>query len=148
MTQQPETTRARNVVVNADDFGMSRQINEAILQAFEKGLISSATLMANMPAFEEACQLVRQDHLQRRIGLHLNLTEGKPLTADIADCPRFCDAGGCWRPRRRVLGMTGKRYWRWKRKLAHNFWLASDRGLRPRTWIRTITCIPNGALRR
>ena len=103
MKSQPETNRRRNIVVNADDFGMSRQTNEAILQAFEKGLISSTTIMANMPAFEEACQLARQHHLQRRIGLHLNVTEGKPLTADIADCPRFCDAGGCWRPRRRVL---------------------------------------------
>jgi len=106
MTSQPETTRRRNIVVNADDFGASRQTNEAILQAFEKGLISSATIMANMPAFEEACQLVHQHHLQRRIGLHLNLTSGKPLTAGIADYPRFCDAGGCWRPRRQVLSVN------------------------------------------
>jgi len=44
--------------VNADDFGMSPRINHAILQAFENGLISSATIMANMPAFEDACQIV------------------------------------------------------------------------------------------
>jgi predicted glycoside hydrolase/deacetylase ChbG (UPF0249 family) len=108
MTRQPEITRARNVVVNADDFGMSRQVNEGILRAFEKGLISSATIMANMPAFEEACQLVHHHGLERRIGLHLNLTSGKPLTADIVECPRFCDPGGGWRPRKRVLWTTRK----------------------------------------
>jgi hypothetical protein len=94
--------------VNADDFGLSRQVNEAILKAFEKGLISSATIMTNMPAFEEASQLARQNNLQRRIGLHLNFTEGKPLTAEIATCPRFCDTDGFWLPRRKVFTLSDK----------------------------------------
>jgi len=108
MTQQPEKTRVGKKVVNADEFGASRSRNEAILRAFEKGLISSATIVANIPAFEEACQLVRQHNLERRIGLHLNLTEGEPLTDDIADCPRFCDAGGCGHPHRQVLSVSRK----------------------------------------
>jgi predicted glycoside hydrolase/deacetylase ChbG (UPF0249 family) len=108
MTHQSEATRTRNVVVNADDLGMSREVNEGIVQAFEKGLISSATIMANMPAFEGACELVRHYKLQRRIGLHLNLTSGRPLSAEIAASPRFCDTEGQWRPRRRVLWTTRK----------------------------------------
>jgi chitin disaccharide deacetylase len=89
MALQLQTARRRHIVVNADDFGASRRINQAILQAFEKRLISSATIMANMPAFEEACRLARQNDLQRGIGLYLNLTEGKPLTREIAECPPF-----------------------------------------------------------
>lgn len=108
MTSQPQTTRRRRLIVNADDFGASPQTNRAILQAFEKRLISSATIMANMPAFEEACQLARQNNLQGKLGLHLNLTEGRPLTGDIAACPRFSDASGCWRPRRTVLSLSGE----------------------------------------
>jgi chitin disaccharide deacetylase len=108
VTSQPEAAKGRIVVVNADDFGLSRKVNEAILQAFDRGLISSATIMANMPAFEDACQLVRQHHLQRRIGLHLAFTSGKPLTPDVADCPRLCGASGCWRPRRRVIRLNRK----------------------------------------
>lgn len=109
MGSQFETTRHRKIVVNADDFGGSRLTNEAILRAFEKGLISSATIMANMPAFEEACQLAERHHLQHRIGLHLNLTEGKPLTANIADCPRFCRAGNYYRrPPMRLVSVTRK----------------------------------------
>lgn len=94
--------------MNADDFGASRQINEAILQAFQRGLISTASIMANMPGFEEACTLSHRHHLEGRIGLHLNLTSGKPLTTDIAACSRFCDAEGHWRPRRRVVWLTRK----------------------------------------
>ena len=106
MISQQELRQGRIVVVNADDFGASHQINQAILQAFELRLISSATMMANMPAFEEACELVHQHHLQYRVGVHLNITSGRPLTAAIADCPRFCDGNGHWRPRRRVLTIT------------------------------------------
>jgi predicted glycoside hydrolase/deacetylase ChbG (UPF0249 family) len=100
--------RHRHVVVNADDFGLSRQTNAGILQAFEMGLISSATIMSSMPGFEEACQLVHRHRLNGKIGLHLNFTEGKPLTAAIADCPGFCDARGYWLPRRTVRSLTGK----------------------------------------
>jgi predicted glycoside hydrolase/deacetylase ChbG (UPF0249 family) len=94
--------------VNGDDFGLSTETNAAVVEAFEKGLISSATIMANMPGFEEAARLAREKHLRGRIGLHLNLTSGRPLTSSMAECPRFCDAGGCWRPRWRVLGLSGK----------------------------------------
>ena len=93
----------RRVIVNADDFGSSSAINAAIVAAFDRRLISSATIMAGMPAFEEACTLVRRNNLAGRIGLHLNFTEGEPLSAGIASCPRFCDRSGCWHPQRKVF---------------------------------------------
>ena len=39
------------VIINADDFGINDREDAVILQAFRRGIISSATLMANMPAF-------------------------------------------------------------------------------------------------
>lgn len=87
------------VIVNADDFGMNSAANHAIVQAFERGWISSATLMANMPGFEEACQLAHQHHLVGWIGTHLNLTCGTPLTNPIRSCSRLCDEAGNFRPR-------------------------------------------------
>jgi O-antigen/teichoic acid export membrane protein/predicted glycoside hydrolase/deacetylase ChbG (UPF0249 family) len=131
VTAQPKVVLGRYVVVNADDFGLSRQVNEAILQAFEKGLISSATIMPNMPGFQEACQLARQHHLQGRIGLHLNLTSGKPLTTGIADCSRFCDAGGCWRPQRRVLRLTGREALALEAEIAAQFLACKRQGITP-----------------
>lgn len=84
----------QRVIINADDFGLSSDENRTIISAFQQGLISSATLMANMPAFEEACALARQHGLQGRIGLHFNLTYGRPLSAAIRRQPRFCNAAG------------------------------------------------------
>jgi hypothetical protein len=89
----------RKIIVNADDFGMSAKANRAIVEAFNKNLISSATLMANMPGFDEACELARHHRLQGRVGVHLNLTSGYPLSAPIRRCSRFCDEFGILRPR-------------------------------------------------
>lgn len=101
-------SRRRHVVVNADDFGMTPEINSAIVRAFTSSLISSATIMANMPAFEDACLLARSYGLSGRLGLHLNFTSGAPLSPEAARCPRFCDAGGCWLPRRSVFTLTAR----------------------------------------
>src|SRR5690606_12544549 len=79
----------RRVIINADDFGLSSDENRTIIVAFQQGLISSATLMANMPAFEEACSLAREYGLQGRIGLHFNLTYGKPLSTALRSQPRL-----------------------------------------------------------
>ena len=43
--------------VNADDFGLSHEVNMAIVEAFKKGLINNTTIMVNMPGFEEAVRL-------------------------------------------------------------------------------------------
>ena len=84
----------RQVIINADDFGLSPSDNAVILGAFQAGVISSATAMANMPAFEEACALARQPFLQGRIGLHFNLTFGRPLSPSILMRSTFCNSQG------------------------------------------------------
>ncbi len=82
------------VIVNADDFGLSGNENAVILRAFQTGMISSATIMANMPAFTAACVLAQQPLLQGRIGLHFNLTYGRPLSEPILAQPMFCNRDG------------------------------------------------------
>jgi chitin disaccharide deacetylase len=82
---------ARQYVVNADDFGMSSSVNEAIRQAFDEGLISSTSIMTNMSGFAHACEIARACNLNGRIGVHLNLTQGAPLTEDICYARRFVD---------------------------------------------------------
>src|ERR1700734_1066609 len=83
------------VIINADDFGMSSAVNSAILSGVEQGLVTSTSIMANMPGFEEAVRLEREhDLLRGRVGVHLNLTEGRPLTAPILACSIFCGADG------------------------------------------------------
>ncbi len=82
------------VIVNADDFGKSASVNLAIIRAFKSRLISSTTLMANMPGFSDACTLTTQNDLHGKVGIHLNLVEGHPLTDAMSACHRFCDSKG------------------------------------------------------
>lgn len=73
------------LIANADDFGQSQAINEGIRLAHVKGLISAASLMINMPFAREAHKISLA--LPRLgVGLHVNLTYGKPVekTKDIS----------------------------------------------------------------
>jgi predicted glycoside hydrolase/deacetylase ChbG (UPF0249 family) len=90
------------LIVVADDFGFSDDVNAAILEAFDRGLITHASIMANGAAFGEACRLFSERGLAGRIGVHLNLTEGDPLTEPIRACSRFCDERGHLRNWRRA----------------------------------------------
>jgi len=78
---------------------MSTEANRAIVEAFEKNIISSTTLMANMSGFDEACELAHRHRLVGKIGVHLNLTSGNPLSAPIRQCSRLCDDSGRFRNR-------------------------------------------------
>jgi predicted glycoside hydrolase/deacetylase ChbG (UPF0249 family) len=77
------------VIVNADDFGSDEFVNNAILKSFDLGLISTTTLMGNRPGFKEACEIAHDNNLKDRIGVHLNLTQGQPLTECIKKYPKF-----------------------------------------------------------
>lgn len=68
----------RLIVVNADDFGISEGVNRGIVEAHRRGILTSTTLMANMPAFEQAVALSRENP-GLGVGLHLNLTAGAPI---------------------------------------------------------------------
>ncbi|MBF2502684.1 carbohydrate deacetylase [Listeria marthii] len=67
------------LIINADDFGFTRAINYGIIDAHNLGVLTSTTLMVTMPAFEHAVELSKQTPTLG-IGLHLNLTLGKPMT--------------------------------------------------------------------
>ena len=82
------------MIINADDFGYSQSVNEAIAQSFDQGLISSTTLMANMPGFEAACALAHEKGLLAHVGTHLVLSEGQPLTERVKRCRRICGPSG------------------------------------------------------
>lgn len=69
------------LILNADDLGLSIDVNRRIVECFAARRISSATLIANGPAFDDACELVHRHGLAGRIGVHLNLTEFRPLSA-------------------------------------------------------------------
>ena len=82
------------IIINADDFGRNQTITRAIIDAFKKGWITNTTIMANMPAFTEAVERSKQAGVYHKIGLHLNLTQGVPLTHGIRKNRIFCNEKG------------------------------------------------------
>ena len=61
------------LIINADDFGLSLEFNQAICSLMSQGIVSSTSLMANGKAYEEAIQDIHKFGL-KNIGVHLTLT--------------------------------------------------------------------------
>ena len=75
------------VIMNADDFGLSKGVNLAILEGFQQRILTSTSLMVNMPGFEHAILLMKQYPNLFHVGIHLvttihhsTITEVKNLT--------------------------------------------------------------------
>jgi predicted glycoside hydrolase/deacetylase ChbG (UPF0249 family) len=67
-------------IINADDFGASDEINRAVAEAFQKGCLTSASIMMNGASAGNAAALARENP-GLKIGAHLVLTEGPAMAA-------------------------------------------------------------------
>lgn len=66
------------LIVNADDFGLTRGVNRAIAESCQRGIVTSTTLMANGGAFSDA--IATAGVLQRiSVGCHVVLVDGCPV---------------------------------------------------------------------
>ncbi len=68
----------KRLIINADDFGFTRDVNAGIVHAHRHGILTSTTLMANGEAFEDAVRLARETP-SLDIGCHLVLVQGQSL---------------------------------------------------------------------
>jgi predicted glycoside hydrolase/deacetylase ChbG (UPF0249 family) len=66
--------QTKYLIVNADDFGQSNGINLGIMEAFENGIVTSASLMVRWPCAEAAAHYARE-HPKLSVGLHVDLGE-------------------------------------------------------------------------
>ena len=80
------------LIINADDFGLTSGVNRGILDCFLAGSVTSTTLMVNTPATLEAVALAKA-HPALGVGLHFNLTLGRPLCPP-GDVPTLLDGAG------------------------------------------------------
>lgn len=71
----PHRQTTRRLIVNADDFGRSRSINEAVVRAHREGILTTASLMVNEPDCAEAVKLAKENS-KLGVGLHLTLLMG------------------------------------------------------------------------
>jgi predicted glycoside hydrolase/deacetylase ChbG (UPF0249 family) len=72
----------RQLVVNADDFGFTRDVNQGILRAHREGILTAATLMATGTAFDDAVRMARENP-SLDIGVHLVLVGEAPFPRSI-----------------------------------------------------------------
>jgi predicted glycoside hydrolase/deacetylase ChbG (UPF0249 family) len=100
LTLQIETARVRTMsklIVTCDDCGLSEGINLATADLYEKGLVTAATVMTNFPAARHAVDLL-SSYPSLDVGVHLNLTDGFPLTR-IATASDLTNEDGSFKAR-------------------------------------------------
>ena len=109
------STAGGRVVFHANDFGMNCAVTDGIVRGFQHGLLTSTALLANAPDAARAIRewqrlqttvdagrlpstAVRRDLRELdaplELGVHLNLTQGRPLTRNYPS--ELLDARGCF----------------------------------------------------
>lgn len=69
----------RKIIINADDLGLSKEVNIAIEKALEKGVVTSSTILANSECLDDVKRIIGR-FPNASFGVHLNITEGRSLT--------------------------------------------------------------------
>lgn len=85
----------RRLIVNADDLGLSVCVSRGIERAHRDGILTSATLMAGCPGFDEGVRVARENP-SLGVGVHLNLVRGLPVAEPAAITPLLGE-DGCFR---------------------------------------------------
>jgi chitin disaccharide deacetylase len=82
----------KELIINADDFGLSSGANRGILKAWQEGILTSASLMPGGLAFDEAVAIAR-DNPGLQVGLHLTLVQGRAVL-ERQGLPPLADQNG------------------------------------------------------
>jgi chitin disaccharide deacetylase len=98
------TEAAARVIVTADDYGLSRGVDDGILRSFHEGVVRSTTVLVNFPDVVESVARLPQAGLE--LGIHLNLTAGPPVLSP-GELPSLVGRGGQFRPLASFLARAG-----------------------------------------
>jgi hopanoid biosynthesis associated protein HpnK len=85
----------KQLVVTADDFGLAREVNEAVEEAHRDGILTAASLMVSGAAAADAVRRARATP-SLRVGLHIVLVDGRPISP-AATVPDLIGADGNFR---------------------------------------------------
>jgi len=91
----------KQLIVNADDFGLTEGVNRAIIEGHRNGIITSATLMANGMAYDSAVA-ASSGAPALGVGVHLNLTQGRPICSP-SQVPSIITSDGSFYPTPGIL---------------------------------------------
>ncbi len=96
----------KRLIVNADDFNLTPGVTRGILDGHRHGIITSTTVMVNLPGLEHSRDLAMDGAPDLGLGLHLNFTLGTPVLPPPA-VPSLVDAAGRFHRDRERLGTSG-----------------------------------------
>lgn len=94
------------IIITADDYGLSRSVNEAIEACLAAGATRATCVMMNMPEWAHAARL-RARYPTASLGIHWNLTQGKPVS-DAARVPSLTGPSGDFAPSLRRRWLRGE----------------------------------------
>jgi predicted glycoside hydrolase/deacetylase ChbG (UPF0249 family) len=92
---------ARQLIVNADDYGRSEGVTRGIIRAHREGIVTSTTVMMNMPNITDALKLA-DDYPDLGMGVHLVFTAWRPLLPP-AEIPSLVDEDGYFHSQEALL---------------------------------------------
>jgi len=118
----------KKVIFNADDLGLTKGTNKGIEESIKKGVVRSTTVMVNMPYALEGIKTIKALGIDS-IGIHLNLTCGKP-TLPLSEVSSLVDSNGNFYRRRDQL-FPKMILEQAKRELENQIQIALDWGLKP-----------------
>ncbi|NDJ85317.1 MAG: ChbG/HpnK family deacetylase [Chloroflexi bacterium] len=94
------------LIVNGDDFGFSEGTNAGIMKAHHEGILTSTSVMINLDYAASGLEQLQQDAPSIGIGLHINLTHGKPV-APASHVSSLIDEAGFFHPIENILQVSG-----------------------------------------
>lgn len=90
----------KRLIVNADDLGLSEEVNRGIIEAHRNGIVTSATLMVTMEAVDHALASIQDSSLD--VGLHIDLSWGRSISLP-AEIPSLVDADSRFLGKKQLL---------------------------------------------
>jgi predicted glycoside hydrolase/deacetylase ChbG (UPF0249 family) len=91
----------KKLVVHADDLGLSEGVSDGILSAFQKGAVTSASILVNFADSRRAIRKAREIGFQD-LGWHINLTQGKPVSPPET-IPSLVGKDGSFHPLKKLI---------------------------------------------
>ncbi len=92
----------RQLIVNADDFGYTPGVSQGIIRASREGIVTSTSVMVNMPYAAEWILRAQQDVPGLGLGLHLTLTAGRPILPP-EEVPDLVTESGTFLPKAQLI---------------------------------------------
>jgi predicted glycoside hydrolase/deacetylase ChbG (UPF0249 family) len=118
----------RWIIFHADDFNLTPGVNRGIIESYKNGVVRSTSIMPNIPEFDESMELLNENP-GLDVGVHINLTYGRPLS-DPSEVPSLVDDSGIFWRKPSLMAEVAD-YDEMKKEILRQMEICLDAGLKP-----------------